>query len=45
MEEKFKVTFGDTQVVYTEEQLLNFIKTAVIHNKDINNFTVNRIKV
>lgn len=45
MNEKFLVSFGDTQVVYTEEQLSNFIKTAVIHNKDINNFTVNRLEV
>lgn len=45
MDEKFLVTFGDTQVVYTEEQLSNFIKTAVIHNKDINNFKVNRLEV
>lgn len=45
MNEKFLVTFGDTQEVYTEEQLSNFIKTAVIHNKDINNFTVNRLEI
>lgn len=43
--ERFLVTFGDTQEVYTEEQLSNFIKTAVIHNKDINNFKVNRLEI
>lgn len=43
--EKFLVTFGDTQEVYTEEQLVNFIKVAVLKNKDINNFSVNRLEV
>lgn len=31
------------QTEYTAEELENFIKTAVIHNKNISNFTVRRI--
>ena len=42
-QENYKVTFGDTTEVYTEEELQNFVKTAVVHNKDINRFSVERI--
>lgn len=42
-QENYKVTFGNTTEVYTEEELQNFVKTAVVHNKDINRFSVERI--
>ena len=31
------------RVMYTDEEFENFIKTAVIHNKDVQNFSVIRI--
>lgn len=42
-QETYRVTFGDTTEVYTEEELQNFVKTAVVHNKDISRFSVERI--
>lgn len=42
-QENYKVTFGDTTEVYTEEELQNFVKTAVVHNKDISRFSVERV--
>ena len=42
-QENYKVTFGDTTEVYTEEELQNFVKTAVVHNKDISRFYVERV--
>lgn len=39
----YKITFGDYHQYVTNEGLLNFIKTAVIHNKDISNFHVERV--
>lgn len=41
-QENYKVTFGDTIVVYTEKELQNFI-AAVVHNKDISRFSVERV--
>lgn len=38
----YTVTFGNVVKTFTEEQFLDFIKTAVIRNKDISNFIVNR---
>jgi hypothetical protein len=38
------VSNGDAhRVEYTDEEFENFIKTAVLHNKDIQNFNVRRI--
>ena len=35
---------GDAhRVEYTDEELENFIKTAVLHNKDVQNFNVRKI--
>lgn len=42
-QETYRVTFGDTTEVYTEEELQNFVKTAVVHNKDISRFSVERV--
>ena len=42
-QENYKVTFGDTTEVYTEQELQDFVKTAVVHNKDISRFSVERI--
>ena len=42
-QENYKVTFGDTTEVLTEEGLQNFVKTAVVHNKDISRFSVERV--
>lgn len=42
--EKYKVTFDTTCMVLTDEELKNFIEIAVIHNKDISKFSVERIK-
>lgn len=42
-QETYRVTFGDTTEVLNEEELQNFVKTAVVHNKDINRFSVERI--
>ena len=39
----YKVTFGDTVQVYNEEGFHNFVKVAVIHNKDISKFSAERI--
>lgn len=39
----YKITFGDQ--VWTnlsEEQVLNFVKTAMLHNKDIRKATIER---
>ena len=34
---------GRHRVEYTDEEFEHFIKTAVLHNKDIQNFEVSRI--
>lgn len=39
----YKVTFGDTVQVYGEEGFRNFVEIGVIHNKDINSFSAERI--
>ena len=41
--QNYRVTFGDTTEVYTEEGLQDFVKTAVINNKDISRFSVERV--
>lgn len=43
-QKKFRVTFGDTSELYTTKELKNFINVAVIHNKDVSKFSVERIK-
>ena len=45
MEKKvfYKITFGDTTQVYNEDGLRNFVGVAVINNKDISKFSVERI--
>lgn len=42
-QETYLVTFGDTTEVRTEEELQNFINYAVIRNKYISSFSVERI--
>jgi hypothetical protein len=42
--EQYKVTFSDTYMVLNDEELKNFINVAVINNKDIHKFSVERIK-
>lgn len=37
---RYSVAFGDEIVNYTDQELYNFIVTAVIHNRDIGLFTV-----
>lgn len=39
----YTVSFGNMIQTLTGEQLINFVKTAVVNNKDVSNFTVNRI--
>lgn len=40
----YKVKFsGETRYLDTDELLLEFVKTAVIRNKDISSFSVERI--
>lgn len=41
---EYKVTFADTLALYTAEELKNFINAAVINNKDISKFSIERIK-
>lgn len=41
---EYKVTFADYSALYTAEELKNFINVAVIRNKDISKFSVERIK-
>lgn len=39
----YKITFGDTTWTnMSEEQVLNFVKTAMFHNKDIRKATIER---
>lgn len=40
---KYLVTFEDHSVVLREDELLEFVKTAVIRNKDISSFSVQRV--
>lgn len=40
---KYVVTFEDHKVVLGEDELLQFVKIAVINNKDISSFNVQRI--
>lgn len=42
-EPMYKVTFGNTEQVFNEEELQDFVKTAVVHNKGVNRFSVERI--
>lgn len=41
---EYKVFYEDTVEMYTAEELINFIKIAIINNKDVNSFKVERIK-
>lgn len=39
----YKITFGDTTWTnLSEEQVLNFVKVAMLHNKDIRKATIER---
>lgn len=40
---RYRVTFGNVEVYYTDQELYNFIITAVLHNRDIGLFTVMNI--
>lgn len=40
---KYSVKFGDEVLTMDDEELRDFINTAVIKNKDIHNFEVHRI--
>lgn len=42
-QEIYRVSFGDTTEVRTEEGLQNFIKYAVVRNKYISRFSVERV--
>lgn len=37
---RYRVTFGNEEVYYTDQELYNFITGAVLHNRDIRVFTV-----
>lgn len=37
---RYRVTFGNEEVYYTDQELYNFITGAVLHNRDIGLFTV-----
>lgn len=41
---KYKITFENHTEYVDDEGLRNFINIAVIHNKDISNFKVERIQ-
>lgn len=41
---KYKITFDNHSEIVNDKGLLNFIKIAVIHNKDISNFNISRLK-
>ena len=41
--EKYLVFDQNNKLVLTEDELLNFIRVAVIQNKDISSFSVQRI--
>lgn len=43
-QKEYKVTFASTSTLYTAEELKNFINAAVISNKDVSKFSVERIK-
>lgn len=43
-EERYMVEFDDQHQVMTEEQLIGFVRIAVINNKDVSNFEVHRIQ-
>ena len=40
---KYVVTFENHSVILEEDGLLEFVKTAVIRNKDISSFSVQRL--
>ena len=40
---KYAVTFENQFLILEEDELLEFVKTAVIRNKDISSFSVQRI--
>lgn len=41
---KYIVSFGDTRCIYDEQQFLDFIDIAVLNNKDVSNFKVERVQ-
>ena len=43
MEEKYLVTSDDLDLTLDGKELIDFVKTAIVNNKDISAFTVNRI--
>lgn len=40
---EYKITFANHSEYLSSDELRNFVNVAVIHNKDINNFTVERL--
>lgn len=43
MEEKYEVYFEDTKRVMTGKELIDFVKVAVVNNKDVKGFLVNKV--
>lgn len=44
MEERYLVSFDDEQRTLTGAELIEFVKRAVVNNKDIAAVTINRIE-
>lgn len=44
MEERYLVSFDDEQITLTGAELIEFIKRAVVNNKDIAAVVINRIE-
>ena len=44
MEERYVVDFGDERRTLTGAELIEFVRIAVVQNKDISGFTVGRIE-
>lgn len=43
MDNQYIVTFEGTDITFSGEELINFVKIAVVNNKDISNFKVKRL--
>ena len=44
MEERYLVDFEDERIALTGAELIEFVRVAVVQNKDISSFTVGRIE-
>lgn len=44
MDERYLVDFGDEQRTLTGAELIEFVRVAVVQNKDISGFTAGRIE-